>query len=214
MTAVVDALIGLPPWLILLLVFALPAAESGLLIGVFIPGEIAVLVGGVVAHGGALPLWTVIVAASLGAAVGDQVGFELGRRHGGRLVGRLGSGRSGDMERTYAFLRRRGGIAVALGRWVAVLRALIPGAAGSIGMARGQFTAYNVTGGVLWATTVAVAGYLAGASFRALERDLGAGADLLFLLAIAAGVVWATRRWWRRALPSNRHGSRDVDGGS
>jgi hypothetical protein len=77
-TTLIDALVGLPPWLVLILVFAIPAAEAGLLIGVFVPGETAVLLGGVVAHGGGLPLWTVIVAAALGAVAGDQVGFLLG----------------------------------------------------------------------------------------------------------------------------------------
>jgi membrane-associated protein len=72
-------LVGLPAWLVLLLVFALPAAEAGLLVGVFIPGETAVLVGGVVAHGGSLSLWEVMVAAALGAGV---VWWARTRRHG------------------------------------------------------------------------------------------------------------------------------------
>ena len=202
MTWLVDALVALPPWLVLLLVFALPAAESGLLVGFFIPGEVAVLIGGVVAHEGELPLWAVVLAASLGAAVGDQAGFELGRRHGGRLAGRLTRRvvRPEDLDRTYALLRRRGAAAVALGRWVAIVRALLPGAAGAVGMGRTRFTVFNVGGGVLWATAVAVAGYLVGASYRVLERDLGLGADALLVVLVGAVVgVLVRRRHHRRA---------------
>jgi membrane-associated protein len=126
-TTIVEALVGLPPWLVLLLVFALPAAEAGLLIGVFIPGETTVLLGGVVAHGGGLPLWAVIVAAAAGAATGDQVGFLLGRRYGNRLVDHLPAvvRRSGDLERALDLIRRRGAVAVALGRWAAVLATIM-----------------------------------------------------------------------------------------
>ena len=63
MRALMDAIVGLPPWLVLALVFGLPALEASLLVGLAVPGEIAVLVGGVVAHSGGLPLWAVIVAA-------------------------------------------------------------------------------------------------------------------------------------------------------
>lgn len=187
-----DLLAGLPAWAVLLVVFALPAAESGLLVGVFVPGETAVLVGGAVAHAsGSLSLWEVVVAASLGAAVGDQAGFEVGRRYGDRLAAHLPARvrRAGGLERTASMLRRRGGAAVVLGRWVAVVRAVLPGAAGASGMARSRFTVLNVLGGVLWALTVASAGYLAGASYRALERYLGLGADALLVVLVAVAVV-------------------------
>ncbi|QSF59063.1 DedA family protein [Nocardioides sp. zg-1228] len=201
MTGIVDALVALPPWLVLLVVFALPAAEAGLMVGVFIPGEIAVLIGGVVAHEGELPLWAVILTASSGALIGDQAGYELGRRHGGRLAGRLLGHvvRPGDIDRTYDLLRRRGGLAVALGRWIAVVRALLPGAAGAIGMARLRFTVFNVVGGVLWASAVAVGGYLVGASYRALEHDIGLAADVLLLIVLVGVGGWVLVRRRREA---------------
>lgn len=203
MTTLIDALVGLPPWLILLLVFALPAAEAGLLVGVFIPGETAVLLGGVVAHGGGLPLWAVVVAATAGAAAGDQVGFILGRRYGNRLVDHLPAmvRRSGDLDRALDLIRRRGAMAVALGRWAAVLRALVPGAAGTSGMAQARFTVANVIGGTIWAAAIAVAGYLVGASYKSLASNLGIAGDIIVVIVVLLGVVW-----WIRA---RRHGSHE-----
>ena len=195
MGTLLDVLVGLPPWLVLLVVFALPAAEASLMVGVFIPGETAVLLGGVIAHGGGVPLWAVVLAAASGAAVGDQVGFVLGRRYGDRLVDHLPAfvRRSGDLDRALDLVRRRGAAAVAVGRWVAVLRAIVPGVAGTSGMGQPRFTVANVLGGSLWATTIAVAGYLVGASYRALAHDLGIGGDIIAGLVLVAAVAW----WWR-----------------
>lgn len=138
--------------------FLLPALESSTFIGVVVPGEIAVLIGGVAAHGGALPLWAVILAAVAGAVTGDQVGYLLGRHFGPRLLERLPARlrRSGNLDRARDLLRRRGAPAVAAARWAAVLRAFVPGLAGMSGMARARFTVANVVGGALWATTIAV----------------------------------------------------------
>lgn len=203
-TSLIDALVGLPPWLILVLVFALPAAEAGLLVGVFIPGETAVLLGGVVAHGGGLPLWAVIVAAATGAACGDQVGFLLGRRYGTRLIDHLPQlvRGSGDLDRALDLIRRRGALAVALGRWAAVLRALVPGAAGTSGMGQLRFTVANVIGGTIWAVVIAVAGYLVGASYQSLSSRLGIVGDVIMVVVVLLGVVWVVRSRRRSSHPA------------
>jgi len=101
--------------------------------------------------------------------------------------------RSGEVDRALALLRRRGAVAVVLGRWAAALRALVPGLAGMSGMRQGVFTLANVTGGALWATVVAVAGYTAGASYRALERRLGVAGEVVLAVVVIAVVVWALR---------------------
>ena len=199
--ALVDAIVSLPPWLVLLLVFALPALEASAFVGIVVPGETAVIVGGVVAHGGDLELWMVIAAAILGAAIGDQVGYRVGRRYGPRLVNhmphRLQS--SGQVEKALDFVRRRGPMAVVLGRWVAALRALVPGVAGMSGMHVRPFTTANIAGGALWATAVAVAGYLAGASFRLLEHRLGVAGEILLGVIVLTLVVLAVRHRFRES---------------
>lgn len=188
--SVFDAIAGLPPWLVLVLVFALPALEASTLIGLVVPGEIAVLVGGVVAHGGSVPLWSVIVTAAVGAVVGDQIGFGVGRRYGRRLLARTPRllRRSGDLDRALDLVRRRGVMAVVIGRWAAALRALVPGVAGMSGLSRARFAAANVASGALWASTVAVLGYLASHGYAILEHRLGL-AGVAAAAVLVVGVV-------------------------
>jgi undecaprenyl-diphosphatase len=74
LASITDRILTLPSWLVLTLVFAFPALEASAFIGFIIPGEIAVILGGVVASQGRLPLWAVILAAVSGAVIGDSVG--------------------------------------------------------------------------------------------------------------------------------------------
>lgn len=190
-------LVAVPPWLLLLLVFLLPALEASTLLGVVVPGETAVLLGGVFAHEGRLPLVAVMVAAVLGAVVGDNIGYLLGVRLGPRLLTR-GSGRAGErLQRARSFMQRFGPPAVLLGRWVAVLRAFVPSVAGASGVPYRSFSMYNLTGGAAWGVAVAGLGYVAATAYGVVSRDLGlAGAALALLLAVVAvaGVVWTRRR--------------------
>ncbi|MDX6285833.1 MAG: rane-associated protein [Frankiales bacterium] len=200
MTSVINSLVGLPPWLVLSVVFLLPALEASVFIGLVIPGEIAVIVGGVVANGGALPLWAVIAAAIAGAVVGDQIGYRVGRRYGRTLLARLPQRikGSGEVERALALVRRRGAIAVVLGRWAAALRALVPGIAGMSGIPAGRFTVANIAGGSMWAAVVATLGYLAGAGYHSLERQLSAVSAAVLVVAIALIAIWIVRSRRRR----------------
>jgi membrane-associated protein len=188
-------LAALPPWVVVAIVLLLPALEASALVGLVVPGEIAVLFGGVVAHAGSLPLWAVIAAAVCGAVIGDQIGYAVGRRYGRRLLNRLPRRlrRSGDVERALDLVRRRGALAVLLGRWAAALRALVPGIAGMSGLSRRRFTAANVIGGTLWASTVSVLGYGAGASYRVLEHRLGVAGGVVLVVVVVAVTVWMVR---------------------
>ncbi len=204
MSSLLDAFLSVPAPLLLLLVFALPALEASAFLGLVVPGETMVILGGVAAHAGHLSLAAVIAAAIAGAVVGDQVGFVVGRRYGSRFLGRVAASphRRGQVDRALALVRRRGATAVALGRWAAALRALVPGIAGMSGMGRLPFTVANVLGGALWAVAMAVAGFLAGASYKALESRLGIAADVvLALVVVTIGVTWWRARRRRDEVP-------------
>ena len=198
---------ALPPVIVLTLVFALPALESSTLLGLVVPGETAVLLGGVVAHGSDLPLWAVIAAATAGAWLGDQVGYLLGRRYGASVLAHAPAvaRRHVDLDRARRLVSTRGAAAVVAGRWVAVLRTVVPIVAGASGMRRALFGWANVAGGLVWATGVAVAGYFGAASYRYLERELGIGtyAVLGVILVAALLVVWRHRRARRATRPDH-----------
>lgn len=193
---------GLPPALVLGFAFLIPALEASTLLGVIFPGEVAILVAGAAAHAGALPLWAVVGSAVAGAVAGDATGFALGRRYGDALVERLPRWlvRPDAVARTRALIRRRGGTAVFVGRFTALFRALVPGLAGASGVGWRVFLPFNVAGGVLWATGVAVLGYLAGAGLQTAERRLGLASEIVAatVVLVALGVVLVRRRSHRR----------------
>ena len=200
-----DFFLGLPGPLALLLVFALPAAEASLFIGFVFPGEVAVILGGVLANQGRLSLPLVITAAVAGAIAGDAVGYWVGRRWGERLLNRT-VGRfvkQEHLDQARAYLSRRGGRAVFLGRFTASLRALVPGLAGLSGMPYRTFATWNVIGGAIWAATFVIAGYLAGSAWKQVEGAAGRAGFAALGLVIVAVVVMSLRRRRssRSALP-------------
>jgi membrane-associated protein len=130
------------------------------------------------------------------AIIGDSVGFEVGRRYGTRLLTIRPLARHSDrLDDARDLLARRGGWAVLLGRWVAFFRAVMPALAGTTEMRYRTFLTFNALGGILWGTAVVVGGYLAGASYKAVESWLGTGAAVLVgLVAVVALVVWRVRK--------------------
>ncbi|MBE7163441.1 MAG: DedA family protein [Williamsia herbipolensis] len=174
--------------------FLFPALEASVFVGVVIPGEIAVLVAGVTASGGRLELWEVIVAAIAGAIIGDFVGFEVGRRWGAVLLAKLPERlvKPHHVERGRHELRKRGAIAVLVGRWTAALRALMPGLAGMSDVRFRTFAIANAIGGTIWVGVVASLGFAAGASYERIEKILGNTSWVItgvVVLAVATLVV-------------------------
>jgi membrane protein DedA with SNARE-associated domain len=192
MTGFLDQLLATPAWLVLLVVFALPALESSAFLGFLFPGETAVLLGGVAAGQGHLPLAAVAAAGIAGAVLGDAIGFQVGRRWGRRLLdstlGRFVDAR--HLDRGERALRRGGVWAVFLGRFTAALRVLIPGLAGMAGMRPRRFLAANVAGGAAWGVLVATAGYLAGNSWHTVAHYLSGAGLALTAAAVGALVVF------------------------
>src|SRR5689334_4693457 len=131
MANVLESLTNLPAPVVCGLIFLLAMAETAAFAGLAVPGETAVVLGGVVAFQGRIPVAAMAAAASLGAIVGDSIGFYLGRRLGTKVLGgRLGKfvGRA-RVESTMNRIRAGGIRAVILGRFVGVLRAVMPFAA-------------------------------------------------------------------------------------
>jgi undecaprenyl-diphosphatase len=189
-------ILGLNGWAALAIVFALPLLESSAFVGVVFPGEIAVLLGGVLAFQHRVSLTAVLAAAVSGAIIGDTVGYWVGRRFGPSLLeSRLGRlVKQEHRQRAERYLAERGGKAVFLGRFTAALRALIPGLAGMARMPYRTFVAYNIAGGAVWASAMVMVGYLAGASWqRAAHWASRIGLAILALVVLAVAVKLAGR---------------------
>jgi membrane-associated protein len=193
--------------LVLVVVFALPALEASTLLGLVVPGELALVLGGVLAHQGRVPLSAAVAAGAAGAVAGDSLGYAVGHTVGERLLARMPRRLAGrrQVERATALLRRLGGRAVFVGRFAAALRALVPGLAGIAGMPYRTFLVYNVAGGVLWAAGYVLLGFAAGPAWRTAERVAG-GVGLVLLGGIVAvagtALLVRRRRSGRRRRPA------------
>ena len=168
MTSIATHILGLPPWAALLVVFAFPALESSAFVGFIFPGEIALILGGVLASQGSVPLGAVLAAGIAGAVAGDSIGYAVGRRYGRRILdGTLGRFvHSRHLDRAEAYLAERGAKAVFFGRFTAALRVMIPGLAGMAGLRYRTFLTYNVASAIGWGTLSVLLGYLGGSSWQ------------------------------------------------
>jgi len=188
-----------------LLVGVLCFLESGAFVGLIVPGETAIVVGGFVAGQGHIDVILLIAIAWFAAVAGDLVSFALGRRlgreflvaHGGKV--QITEARIEQVERFYD---RHGGKAVFLGRWVGLVRAVSPFLAGSSGMPLRRFLPYDVLAAGGMVTVFALLGYVFWHSLdKVLEIARKGLLALGLTIAFVIGVVFAVQ-WLRR--PANR----------
>ncbi len=185
-----------------LIVPALAFLETGAFVGLVVPGETAVLVGGVVAEQGSVAVVPLIGLVWMAAVAGDVVSFLIGRRLGRpfleRQGPRLGIG-AAQLERVERFFARFGGRAVVLGRFVGVLRALTPFVAGASGYPLRRFAFFSVLGTFVWATTFTLIGFLFSESFEHAGSTVTLALIGIALTGFAASVVVGRARRVRPA---------------
>src|SRR5205807_2852413 len=143
-TSIANEILSLHGPLVYGLVAALAFGEAAVLLGFVLPGETAVILGGVIASQGNVNIVVMIVVATVAAIAGDSVGYEVGRLLGPRLLAvRPLRRRHAGVEKARDFIKRWGAWAVVLGRLTAFLRAVVPGLAGMGGMHYPRFLMAN-----------------------------------------------------------------------
>lgn len=151
-------------WGLLALVLLAPALEAALpLVGVVVPGQTAVVVGGVLAYHQRVSVLGILAAAIVGAVVGNVIGYLAGRRWGGGLMARmprlLHSPRQTD--RTMKMIAHHSGKAVFVGRFTAVIRTLVPTMCGMSGTPMPRFLVWTTVSSALWAPIFVAVGFAA-----------------------------------------------------
>ncbi|GAA0327968.1 DedA family protein [Actinoallomurus spadix] len=196
MGSITHALLDLHGPVIYGVVAALVFAEAALFFGFVFPGETAIVVAGVLAsqHRVSLPVLLGIIVLS--AIVGDSVGYEIGRRYGDRLLGmRALHKHRPKVDKAHGLLRRRGAYAVFIGRFTALLRALMPALCGSAKMPYGRFLVFNALGGITWGVGFTLGGFVVGTAFEQVAQWAGRVlAIAVAVVAVVAFVVWSVRR--------------------
>jgi membrane protein DedA with SNARE-associated domain len=181
-----------------LLVGVFAFAETGAFVGLVVPGETTMLLGGAVAGQGAIDIYFLIAIAWFAAWAGDTTSFFVGRRLGRDFVLRHGPrvGISEErFERVEDYFGRHGGKTIFIGRWISLVRALAPFIAGSSGMRYGAFVPYSILGTGLWASAHILIGYFFSRSIESAAEYAGRGAFLLgTTIVVVAGSVFLYRR--------------------
>lgn len=171
------------------ILFLLVMAESG---GVPLPGETAVIVGGVLASQGKLDIAAVIAVAALAAIVGDNIGYQIGRKGGRWLLQRPGPflrHRRTVLEMGEPFFERHGPKAVFFGRFVLGLRTWASWLAGANHMRWRTFFLWNALGGICWATGVGLIAYFVGRSASNAITTFGIYGLVAVVLALGGALA-------------------------
>jgi membrane protein DedA with SNARE-associated domain len=182
------------------LLFVVVVVES---LGVPLPGETALILGGLAASDGRLSIVLVIVVGATAAIAGSMIGFQIGRR-GGRVLlerpGRFYEERQRVLAIGDPFFERHGPKAVFFSRWITGLRVWASWLAGASSMRWRSFLTWSALGGVGWATSVSLAAYFGGKGVERVLTQIGVyGAIAAGVLVVAAIVVLWRRRVARRA---------------
>jgi len=204
-SGLLDNLLNVDPVWLFSIAGLLVFLEDAIFIGFLIPGETAAVLSGVGANVQHVVL-VVPVLVVVGAAIaGDSVGYEVGKKFFGPkiLTSRFLVKHQVRIERAQAFLKRRGGVAVFLGRFTAFFRAMMPALAGAAGMPYRTFLIWNAAGGVVWGTAFVSLGFIAGASYKKVEHQAGRGVAIgLAVIVVVAAIAWKVRSERPDADPS------------
>jgi membrane protein DedA with SNARE-associated domain/membrane-associated phospholipid phosphatase len=188
-----------------LLVGAFAFLETGAFVGLVVPGETVMLLGGAVAGQGQIDLYLLLAIAWFSAWAGDTTSFFIGRRLGREFVLRHGP-RVGISHERFAqvedYFARHGGKTILIGRFISLVRALAPFVAGSSGMRYRAFVPYSILGTGVWSAAHILIGYFFSRSIDTAARYAGRGAFLLATLIVVAVGTVASVRFLR--VPDNR----------
>jgi membrane-associated protein len=146
------------------MLFAIVFAETGMLVGFFLPGDSLLFTVGVVAGAGGLDIVTVNILLIAAAIIGDSVGYSLGRRAGPHVFNRPDSRffKRAHLERTHAFYEKHGGKTIIYARFVPIVRTFAPFVAGVAEMNYARFLSFNIFGGIGWVFGLTMLGYALG----------------------------------------------------
>jgi membrane-associated protein len=147
-----------------LLLFGIIFAETGLLVGFFLPGDSLLFVAGLMASQNHLNIVLLIAILCVAAVVGDTVGYFIGRKIGAPLFAKPDGKvfKRKHLEAAHAFYEKHGPKAIVLARFVPIVRTFAPTVAGAAGMEYKLFLTYNAAGGVLWIVSMCLLGFFLG----------------------------------------------------
>jgi len=183
-------------------------AETGLMVGFFLPGDSLLVTAGVFAANGLLDIYWLVPALMLSAIAGNTTGYAIGRKAGQALYSRPNSFffRREHLVRTHEFYERHGGKTIILAQFMPIVRTFAPVVAGAAGMPYRRFAAFNVVGAILWINSMLFTGYFLVRLIPGLEERI----DLVVAVVIFLSLTPAIIAWVRSKLGRTRQGQTAV----
>jgi membrane-associated protein len=168
-------------------------AESGLLIGFFLPGDSLLFTTGFLVHSGVLDynIHLVVLILFIAAALGDSVGYTFGRRVGHRVFNRENSllFKQENVQKAQAFYDKHGGKTIIIARFIPIVRTFAPVVAGVAKMDYRTFLTFNLVGAALWAAGLTYLGFFAGSWFEMLGIEIDTVIIPIVLVIILLSVI-------------------------
>ena len=179
---------ALAPWVVVL-VCGIIFAETGLLIGFFLPGDSMLFTAGLLVATDTIKfnIWAFAALIVVSAIIGNQAGYLIGSKAGPAIFNKPNSKlfKRENVESAHAFFEKHGGKALILARFVPIIRTFVPVIVGVAQMSKRKFFTYNVIGAVLWGGGVTLLGYLLGDKVPWVKDNL----DIIFIAIVAVSVI-------------------------
>ena len=174
-------------------------AETGLLLGFFLPGDSLLVTAGLLSSQPRFGLNVYLLGVLLTAAsiLGNAVGYFIGRASGPRLFRREESllFKPRYLRQAHEFYERHGGKTIIIARFMPIVRTFVPVVAGAAGMSNSRYTLYNVIGGVLWIWSMLFTGYFLGRYIPGIDRHIETVIIVVIALSLLPGVIgWLRSR--------------------
>ncbi len=180
-------------------VTAIVFAETGLMIGFFLPGDSLLVTAGVVAASGRLSFLWLNVLGIAAAIIGDTVGYWIGRKAGPALFNRPRSRlfNPAHLRRAHDFYEKHGGKTIILARFMPIIRTFAPVVAGMGRMEYHRFVSFNVFGGIGWVLSMTLIGHYLG-QFPWVKKNLEIVIVIVVFVSILPGIIAAAKEWLKK----------------
>jgi membrane-associated protein len=173
---------------VIVIILAIVFAETGLLVGFFLPGDSLLFTAGLLVATGTIQfnIFLLCLLVFLAAFIGDQVGYQIGHKAGPALFNKEDSTffRKEYVEKAHDFFKKHGGKSVILARFVPIIRTFTPVVVGVAQMDRGVFIRYNIVGAFLWGVGITMLGYVLGDRFPFVRDNLDAILIVIVLVSV------------------------------
>ena len=194
---------GLVAWGGYVGITAIVFAETGLLVGFFLPGDSLIVTAGLLsATMGVMDVWLLGLLLTIASILGNTVGYHVGRVAGPRLFTREDSllFNKKHLFRASAFYEKHGGKTIVIARFMPIVRTFVPVVAGMARMDYRRYMTYNVVGGVAWIWSMLLIGYFLGRYIPGVEKHIEVMIIGIIFLSLLPGIIG----WWRsRRAPAH-----------